>query len=70
MSVTGELSRLGTTGDISVKDPTRVCETVADVMDAEVEGEDEMHPAKRLRVAERVPIHVRPRSSHRIAILT
>ena len=62
MSVTGELSRLGNTGDISVKDPIRVCETVADVMDAEVEGEDEMHPSKRLRVREG--------SSHRFAILT
>ena len=29
-------------------------------MDAEVEGEDELHPAKRLRVAERVPLHVPP----------
>ena len=27
-------------------------------MDAEVEGEDEIHPLKRPRVAERVPIHV------------
>ena len=29
-------------------------------MDAEVEGEDELHPAKRLPVAERVPLHVPP----------
>ena len=29
-------------------------ETVAEVMDAEVEGEDEIHPSKRPRVAERV----------------
>ena len=27
-------------------------------MNAEVEGEDEMHPSKRPRVGERVPIHV------------
>ena len=60
MSVTGELSRLKITGDISVKEPTRVCEMVADVMDPEVEGEDEMHPSKRLRVLERVPFHVPP----------
>ena len=33
-------------------------ETVADVMDAEVEGEDEIHPSKRPRVAERVAVHV------------
>ena len=36
------------------------CATVADVMDAEEEEEDEMHPSKRPRVAERVPIHVPP----------
>ena len=29
-------------------------------MDAEVEGEDEMHPSFRPRVADRVSIHVRP----------
>ena len=34
------------------------CETVADVMDAEAEGEDEIHPSKRPRATERVPIHV------------
>ena len=34
------------------------CETVAEVMDAEVEGEDEVHPSKRPRVAERVSLHV------------
>ena len=33
------------------------CETVAEVMDAEVEGEDEIHPSKRPRVAERVPFY-------------
>ena len=33
------------------------CETVAEVMDAEVEGEDEIHPSKRPRVAERVATH-------------
>ena len=48
--------------------PSRIqrgfCETVAEVMDTEVEGEDEIHPSKRPRVAPR------PRSSHRIAILT
>ena len=33
-------------------------ETVAEVMDAEAEGEDEIHPSQRARVAERVPIHV------------
>ena len=33
-------------------------ETVADVMDAEVEGENEIHPSTRPRVAERVGIHV------------
>ena len=27
-------------------------------MNAEVEGEDEMHPSKRPRVGEQVPIHV------------
>ena len=36
------------------------CETVAEVMDAEVEGEDEIHPSRRQRVAERVAIHVPP----------
>ena len=36
------------------------CETVAEVMDAEAEGESEIHPPKRQRVAERVPIHVPP----------
>ena len=35
-------------------------ETVAEVMDAEVEGEDEVHPSKRPRVAERVAKHVPP----------
>ena len=29
-------------------------------MDAEVEGEDEMHPSRRPRVAERVPFRVSP----------
>ena len=29
-------------------------ETVAEVMDAEVDGEDDIHPFKRKRVAERV----------------
>ena len=38
----------------------RFCETVAEVVDAEAEGEDEIHPSKRQRVAERVPIHVPP----------
>ena len=37
-----------------------VCETVAEVMDAEVEGEDEIHPSRRPRVAERVVVHVQP----------
>ena len=36
-------------------------ETVAEVMDAEVEGEDDVHPSKRPRVAERVATHVPPR---------
>ena len=36
------------------------CETVAEVMDAEAEGEDEIHPSKRHRVAERFPRHVPP----------
>ena len=36
------------------------CETVAEVMDAEAEKEDEIHPSKRQRVAERVPIHMPP----------
>ena len=36
------------------------CETVAEVMDAEAEREGEIHPSKRQRVAERVPIHVPP----------
>ena len=36
------------------------CETVAEVMDAEAEREDEMHPSKRPRVVERVLIHVPP----------
>ena len=35
-------------------------QTVAEVMDAEVEGEDEIHPSKRPRVAERVAFHVPP----------
>ena len=35
-------------------------ETVAEVMDAEVEGEDESHPSKRPRVAERVAFRVPP----------
>ena len=38
----------------------RFCETVAEVMDAEAEGEGEIHPSKRQRVAERVPIHAPP----------
>ena len=33
-------------------------ETVAEVMDAEVEGEDEVHPSKRPQAAERVAKHV------------
>ena len=33
-------------------------ETVAEVMDAEVEGEGEIHPSKRPRVAERTAKHV------------
>ena len=69
MSVTGELSRLRVTGDISVKDPTRVCETVADVMDAEVEGEDELQQ-KDYEWRNEFLYTSRPRSSHRIAILT
>ena len=36
------------------------CEAVAEVLDVEGEGEDEMHRSKRPRVAERVPIHVKP----------
>ena len=36
------------------------CETVAEVMDAEAEEEDEIHPSKRQRVAERVPFYVPP----------
>ena len=35
-------------------------EIVADVMDAEVDGEDEIHPSRRPRVAERVAAHVPP----------
>ena len=35
-------------------------DTVAEVMDAEVEGKDEVHLSKRPRVAERVAIHVPP----------
>ena len=35
-------------------------ETVTDVVDAEVEGVDEIHPSKRPRVAERVPSLVPP----------
>ena len=35
-------------------------ETVAEVMDAEVEGDDEIHHSRRPRVAERVAIHVPP----------
>ena len=42
------------------------CETVAEVMDAKAEGEDEIHHEKRQRVAERVPLHVPP---ERITIL-
>ena len=37
---------------------TGFCETVAKVMDAEVEGEDAIHPSKRTRVAGRVSPHV------------
>ena len=44
--------------------PSRIqkgfCETVAEVMDAEVEREDEIHLSKRPRVAERVSIQVPP----------
>ena len=36
------------------------CETVAEVMDAEAEGEHESHPSKTQRMVERVPIHVPP----------
>ena len=36
------------------------CETVAEVMDAEAEGEDDIHPSRRPRVAERVSMHVPP----------
>ena len=36
------------------------CETVAEVTDAEVEGDDEIHRSKRPRVVERFPIHVPP----------
>ena len=36
------------------------CETVTEVMDAEAEGEGEIHPSKRQRVAERVPKYVPP----------
>ena len=35
-------------------------ETVAEVMDAEAEGEDEIHPSKWPQVAERVATHVPP----------
>ena len=38
--------------------PKGFCETVAEVMDAEAEGEGEIHPSKRQRVADRVPMHV------------
>ena len=38
-----------------------VSETVAEVVDAEAGGEDEMDPSKKkTRVAERVPFHVPP----------
>ena len=36
------------------------CEMVAEVMDAKAEGDDDIHPSKRPRVAERVPKHVPP----------
>ena len=36
------------------------CETLAEVMDAEAEREDEIHPSKRQAGAERVPFHVPP----------
>ena len=36
------------------------CETVAEVMDAEVEEKDKIHHSKRPRVAERVAMHVPP----------
>ena len=36
------------------------CGTVAEVMDAEAEEEDEIHPSKRQSVVERVSIHVPP----------
>ena len=34
------------------------CETVAEVMDAELEREEEIHPSKRQRVEELVPAPV------------
>ena len=49
MSVAGWRSRLGITWCVTVD--------VAEVMDEEA-GEGEIHPSKRQRVAERVPIHV------------
>ena len=45
------------------------CETVAEVMDAEAEGEGEIHPSKRQRVAEFLYTSGL-RSSQRIMILT
>ena len=58
---------LGTTPSMIQKG---FCETVADVMDAEAEGEGEIHPSKRQRVAERVPVHVPPDVDQRFMILT
>ena len=37
-----------------------LCERVSEVTDAEVEREDEIHPSKRPRVAERIATHVSP----------
>ena len=58
MFVTSGRSRLEFIGYVSIEDPKRFCGTVAEVMDAEAEGEEEIHPSKRQRVAERVLLHV------------
>ena len=50
--------RLEITGHISVANSKGFCETIAEVMDAEAEGKDDIHPSERPRVEERVDFPV------------
>ena len=72
MCVTGWRSRLGITGHISVDDSKKgFCETVAEVIVAEAEGEDDIHPSKKTTSGGTSSYTCpRLRSSHGIAILT